>query len=80
MAPEPKRTRDSVSKPGRVRSVPRWRLDSDRCAVIEVRLMVGEDATTSRECVRDDGYYELRIDASAPISAPNVWLTPYAPG
>jgi hypothetical protein len=42
--------------------------------------MVGEDATTSRECVRDDGYYELRIDASAPISAPNVWLTPYAPG
>jgi hypothetical protein len=42
--------------------------------------MVGEDATTSRECVRDHGYYELTIDASAPISPPNVWLTPYAPG
>lgn len=58
--------------------VPRWRLDSDRCAVIEVRLMVGGTATTSRECVRSEGYYELTIDASTPSSRPNVTLTPYA--
>jgi hypothetical protein len=40
--------------------------------------MAGESAKTSRECVRDGGYYELTISASAPISPPNVMLTPYA--